>query len=161
MIATMIAMTIAGVWHGGSWCYVLWGVWHGLGLVVNQTWRKYKPFALPSLLCWPITTAFVLAGFVLFRAQSVSTAVAVLHSMFLPAGLTGAALREMTAGFQPARLISMLAGAALLFYPLTASQVSAQTELRPRFALAMAACAFLCILVINSRPAVDFIYRQF
>ena len=161
MMATMVTMTIAGVWHGAAWCYILWGVWHGVGLVSNHIWRKYAKVSLHPVLSWCITAAFVLVAFVLFRAPTVAGAWAVLRSMFLPAQIGGATLREMMADSQTTRVIAMLGGIALLFYPATASQMAEQTELRPRFAFALAACTFLCIIIMQSKPTLGFIYRQF
>jgi alginate O-acetyltransferase complex protein AlgI len=161
MMATMVTMTIAGVWHGAAWSYVLWGVWHGVGLVGNHIWRKYAKVSLHPLLSWCLTAAFVLVAFVLFRAPTVAGAGAILRSMFMPAQIGGATLREMMADSQMTRVIAMLGGIALLFYPATASQVAEQTELRPRFAFALAACTFLCIIIMQSKPTLGFIYRQF
>ena len=38
----VIAMALCGLWHGPSWNYVIWGVWHGVGLSVLQLWNTYK-----------------------------------------------------------------------------------------------------------------------
>jgi alginate O-acetyltransferase complex protein AlgI len=38
----VIAMALCGLWHGPSWNYVIWGVWHGMGLSVLQLWNSYK-----------------------------------------------------------------------------------------------------------------------
>ena len=32
-IATIISMSLCGLWHGFGWGYFLWGIWHGIGLV--------------------------------------------------------------------------------------------------------------------------------
>ncbi|MBX9626521.1 MAG: MBOAT family protein [Gemmataceae bacterium] len=38
----MITMALGGLWHGAAWSYVLWGVAHGLMLVVH---KQFKDFA--------------------------------------------------------------------------------------------------------------------
>ncbi|WP_299084265.1 MBOAT family O-acyltransferase [uncultured Paraglaciecola sp.] len=52
-IATML---IIGVWHELSFKYVVWGAYHGLGIVVWQLFQKFKPQlpALPTIIS-PIT----------------------------------------------------------------------------------------------------------
>ncbi|MDV2995544.1 MAG: hypothetical protein N4J56_005198 [Chroococcidiopsis sp. SAG 2025] len=41
-------MTLGGLWHGATWNYAVWGIFHGCGLAVerllgvNQTSKKYK-----------------------------------------------------------------------------------------------------------------------
>jgi D-alanyl-lipoteichoic acid acyltransferase DltB (MBOAT superfamily) len=67
-----ITMLLGGLWHGASLTFVLWGAWHGLGLIANRWWDEHRPFgrALPAWLGWLVTQAFVLYGWLLFRALS-------------------------------------------------------------------------------------------
>ena len=37
----MITMALGGLWHGAAWGYVLWGVAHGLMLVVHKQFQMY------------------------------------------------------------------------------------------------------------------------
>jgi len=37
----MIVMAVGGLWHGAAWGYVLWGIAHGLMLVVNKHFKDY------------------------------------------------------------------------------------------------------------------------
>jgi D-alanyl-lipoteichoic acid acyltransferase DltB (MBOAT superfamily) len=32
----MLTMVLGGLWHGASWTFVIWGVYHGVGLVVER-----------------------------------------------------------------------------------------------------------------------------
>ncbi|WP_161979361.1 D-alanyl-lipoteichoic acid biosynthesis protein DltB [Streptococcus sp. S784/96/1] len=41
-VAYLINMILMGLWHGLTWYYVLYGVFHGLGLIVNDWWIRYK-----------------------------------------------------------------------------------------------------------------------
>src|SRR5260221_14796881 len=36
----MIVMVLAGVWHGASWTFVLWGALHGAFLLFNRFWSS-------------------------------------------------------------------------------------------------------------------------
>jgi alginate O-acetyltransferase complex protein AlgI len=40
----MITMTLGGLWHGAAWGYVLWGIAHGLMLVLH---KRFKDFCEP------------------------------------------------------------------------------------------------------------------
>ena len=58
-IATMLAMTIAGFWHGPSWNFVVFGLIHGVALATNQYWKKLfkkrkgkRNIVLPDFVCW-------------------------------------------------------------------------------------------------------------
>ncbi|MFA7359794.1 MAG: MBOAT family O-acyltransferase [Candidatus Kapaibacterium sp.] len=37
----VIAMGICGIWHGPKWGFLMWGIWHGLGLSGYQIYRKF------------------------------------------------------------------------------------------------------------------------
>jgi D-alanyl-lipoteichoic acid acyltransferase DltB (MBOAT superfamily) len=39
LLATML---LGGLWHGASWHFVVWGAWHGLGLLVCRAWMQYR-----------------------------------------------------------------------------------------------------------------------
>lgn len=41
-VAYLINMILMGLWHGLTWYYVLYGVFHGLGLIINDWWLRYK-----------------------------------------------------------------------------------------------------------------------
>jgi len=86
MLATFLAFLIAGLWHGASWMFVIFGSLHGIGLVTNQYWNKYwkKKFKinLNFYLAWFITFNYVNIANVFFRARDWSDASKVINSMF-------------------------------------------------------------------------------
>ena len=43
---TLLVMAITGLWHGAGWHFVLWGLYHALGLIA---WRLYRRCLLPVL----------------------------------------------------------------------------------------------------------------
>jgi len=38
----VIAMSLCGLWHGSAWHFVIWGLWHGLGISIYQSWNQLK-----------------------------------------------------------------------------------------------------------------------
>ena len=66
------AMALCGLWHGAAWHYVIWGVWHGVGISVHQFWNRSKrrnpPLARMSNRQWfnvmsiAVTFVFVTIG---------------------------------------------------------------------------------------------------
>jgi alginate O-acetyltransferase complex protein AlgI len=81
MIATLITFLIAGLWHGASWMFVIFGGLHGIGLIANHYWKKIK-IKMNKVLAWFITFNFVNIAFVFFRANEWDDAAKVLRSMF-------------------------------------------------------------------------------
>lgn len=41
-VAYMVNMLIMGFWHGVTWYYIAYGLFHGLGLVINDAWLRKK-----------------------------------------------------------------------------------------------------------------------
>lgn len=94
-VPTVFTLTISGIWHGSTWSYVLWGVIHGVCLSINQGWRTMRGRLLSNELTHKylmlfvgrvLTMTTVIVAMVVFRAESVSSALAVLRGM---AGLNG------------------------------------------------------------------------
>ena len=80
MLATVATFLIAGLWHGASWMFVMFGGLHGLGLITNHYWKKRKR-KLNKFLAWFITFNFVNITFVFFRAKEWDDAIKVLRGM--------------------------------------------------------------------------------
>jgi alginate O-acetyltransferase complex protein AlgI len=89
--ALMASMTLFGLWHGGSLPFILWGTYQGVLLVIHRQgqrlWgRIVWPLGLGELLSWALTFASISLGWVFFRAQNLSQAVAMLASALRLAG---------------------------------------------------------------------------
>ena len=70
LVSTLITMALLGLWHGAAWTYVIFGLIHGLGLVVNQLWRRLG-LSMPAIAGWALTISFFALSLVLFRSESV------------------------------------------------------------------------------------------
>ena len=82
----LIVFLLCGLWHGASWTFVVWGVYHGVFLMVE---RQGLGETLSKL--WrPLRHAYlllaVIGGWVLFRADSFGHATAIYRAML---GLQG------------------------------------------------------------------------
>jgi D-alanyl-lipoteichoic acid acyltransferase DltB (MBOAT superfamily) len=78
----MITMVLGGLWHGAAWTFVLWGTFHGLGLVAEHALGD-RVRRVPVWLRWLVTFNLVVFGWILFRSQSVALAVTFLRRMFV------------------------------------------------------------------------------
>ncbi len=73
----VIVMTIAGIWHGATWGFVVWGLLHGVALVVHRLtealsqrlpWLKSAWQSLPGVvLAWFLTQSMVFSTWIFFR----------------------------------------------------------------------------------------------
>jgi alginate O-acetyltransferase complex protein AlgI len=68
----VIAMGLCGLWHGSAWIFIVWGIWHGIGISTYQIWQNYKrkhkvKSTIPGFLSQTMTYAFVCLGWIIFR----------------------------------------------------------------------------------------------
>ena len=47
-VAYIINMLIMGFWHGLTWYYIAYGLFHGVGLVINDAWVRKKKKSIVS-----------------------------------------------------------------------------------------------------------------
>ena len=90
-LSLVIAFFIFGLWHGGSWLYMMWGVYHGTVLVLHRQWqelRKRMDWAFsgffPTLISWGCTFTAVLVGYIFFRSETVPQAFGMLRAIISP-----------------------------------------------------------------------------
>jgi alginate O-acetyltransferase complex protein AlgI len=101
---------LCGLWHGASWTFVVWGLYHGAFLVIERTGFGRVLARLPFPLRHAYTLLAVIVGWVLFRAESFPQAMAFLQAMAGFAQGTGTDYYvEMF--LSNARLLAMAAGA--------------------------------------------------
>ncbi|MBN1426564.1 MBOAT family protein [Candidatus Fermentibacteria bacterium] len=82
--AAVLTMTLAGLWHGAAWSFVLWGLYHGLWLVGERLSGIHRPKrrrSLPRPARIATTFLITLLGWVVFRAESLAAAAAYMGSM--------------------------------------------------------------------------------
>ncbi len=161
MMATLLAMTIAGLWHGAAWTYVVFGLLHGAALVLNNYVRRRKK--VPSPLVSRIATGlFLIFAFVVFRAPDLARAGSILHSMVLPARLFDPSPYDVIDS------TDRIVGAAWMLFGVVISVAGpSSTDLQTRFTpnrrmLAFATVtALFAILYMNSMVSLGFVYRDF
>ena len=79
----MIVFFMTGLWHGASWNFVVWGLFHGVFLVVERILQVEK-FLRFRLIQTAYALLVVMVGWVFFRAENLSSALGYLNRMFVP-----------------------------------------------------------------------------
>lgn len=80
---SLIVFSLCGLWHGASHIFLLWGLWHGLFLSLERLFGKYfRKVAALRPLGHVYAIAVFMAGWILFRSGSVSSATVVFKSLF-------------------------------------------------------------------------------
>jgi len=75
-----ITFYLAGVWHGASWMFIIWGVMHGIAIIIQHIWKKFQ-IKIPMLLAWFMTFMFINFSWIFFRAHNLDDAFKVLKGM--------------------------------------------------------------------------------
>jgi len=148
----MLTMAIGGLWHGASWTFVAWGVYHGLLLVayrfIGPSWDRLPAFAQRAG-----TFLLVLLGWVAFRATSFAECGIILRRMFsAPAGIE-----------QIAPLFAGLMAVGLAWASLGPNVFDFHQDWRPTRPRLLAGAAIfgLCLAVIVGNRNSPFLYFQF
>ncbi len=66
----MVVFFLCGLWHGASWTFVAWGLYHGCFLVLERTRFAVMQEKLPRLLRHLYAIFAVMMGWVIFRTDS-------------------------------------------------------------------------------------------
>ena len=92
-VGILTTMTICGLWHGAKWTYLLWGILHGVYLILSITTRKirrkiskkikgYKFQNLRNLLKMFFTFSIISFLWIFFRAESLPDAFYIISQIF-------------------------------------------------------------------------------
>lgn len=159
----MITMSLGGLWHGASWNFVFWGIYHGLLLMIQHWWismrhtvRQADRFSFVPLTARAVATfTLMLIGWTLFRCESLSQVAEVFRIMFTkslydPRWLSFA----IPIGSALAVALSME-----LWREIQASEL-VLLRAPPLLRWSLYAMCFFSVLAVGFRPT-SFIYFQF
>lgn len=159
----LIAMGLAGLWHGANFTFVVWGLYHGALLVVERCLGEGRLQKIPHSLRVGLTFLLVVYGWVLFRSANFEQAQTILAGMFGANGFMPA--------FNPVLLLkngfaAILCVLALVFVigferRLILSEPIATRDFAFRTQLLLAAGFGLALTISASNAKIPFLYFQF
>jgi alginate O-acetyltransferase complex protein AlgI len=103
---------LCGLWHGASWTFVIWGIYHGIFIILDKIyWLDFQKH-FPRFINMLLTFFFVMIGWAVFRAESVPQITSYLSA------LLGLAPSEGTFLYLTGNIKACVAiGIAICFYP--------------------------------------------
>lgn len=148
LINIFVTFSLSGLWHGASWNFMIWGMYHGLFLILER-------FSLISLknhprLGWLKTMVIVLIGWVFFRANSFSQSLAVIKKVI-------SFNYSFHIGF--GIFIPLLVG--LIFEFLDVRMLNGSFKLKRYFRSSFVIAFCIFIIIFFRGKGEDFIYFQF
>jgi len=111
----IIVFFLTGLWHGANWTFIIWGLFHGFFLLLEEFVPLIKK--LPKILRHIYTMLAVTVGFVVFRADSISEALLFIGKMFSGTDFSAATMSFAIQALTP-YFIAMLLAAILCCGPL-------------------------------------------
>lgn len=161
LVALFLTWAIMGLWHGANWTFVIWGLWHAT-LIAGYRILAGSTALLPSWVRtyggWAVTLPLAMLGWIPFRAQSVSDALALFAKLYSPREYLWLGMRENTYLVAAVGLVLCLVAYAFHLY----GERFLRRWLWIRFPVETAAMAVVVALVfVFLRPISQFIYFQF
>ena len=80
-INLFIVFFLCGLWHGGAYSFIIWGIYHGILLIIERELQARHSFESKGWVGQALTFLLVMIGWVFFRASSASVAVDYLAIM--------------------------------------------------------------------------------
>lgn len=77
-----IVFLLTGFWHGATWSFVFWGLFHGSFLIIERLFLGKFLSKIPSFFGWFYTMIAVLVGWVYFRIPEFNQANEFIGRMF-------------------------------------------------------------------------------
>lgn len=167
LINLMITMVLGGLWHGASLNFVIWGTFHGIGLVLHKLFmqiRGRKPEQKSHILLRIggiiLTFHFVCITWIFFRNTNFSNAMSMINQILSEFNI--AVLPQLLAGYWKVFAL-MLLGYIIHFIPKRTEHSFSQMIVKlPFIAKALMILILLFIIIqIKSSDIQPFIYFQF
>ena len=81
-INLLIVFLLCGLWHGASWSFVVWGLFHGGFLVLERVGLGERLRRLPRIAQHTYVIVACMLGWVFFRAADIEQAMTFIGSLF-------------------------------------------------------------------------------
>jgi len=81
-INLMLVFLLTGFWHGATWSFIVFGLYHGLFLVFERIGFGKFLERIPSVLSWSYSIFIVMIGWVIFRTETLDEASSFIAKLF-------------------------------------------------------------------------------
>ena len=158
-----IVFFITGLWHGASWNFIVWGLFHGAFLIIERLGfervllKLWKPFQ------HIYTLLIVIIGWVFFRSENLTYALAYLNKMFIPSTGNPEVCNpiyyfNINNEFYIALLIAILFSMPIFIRIDNLFKTKTLVFVRPLF---MFTLLFFCVIYVAASAYNPFIYFKF
>lgn len=160
----IIVFFCTGLWHGANWTFVIWGLYHGIFLLIESYIPKIK---IPKFIKHIYLLLVVIIGFVIFRADDISQGIFMIEKMFTGFEFSSTSMSLFVGQMTPLFITTLLVAiiASLPFKNFVNSIVSKNEKTMKVYNSALYVLSFgllaLCMLNLSSGSYNPFIYFRF
>lgn len=154
----ILVFAVSGVWHGAGWNFVLWGLLHGI-LVLLPPWSK---FHVPKPVAWGLHMGLVTLSWLFFFERDSGLLFEKLGTLMSPFDYSLTNLKAVTAAFP--NKSALIASVAILGLSLLAIAMEGGSLKKPYSLLThRVTCLVMIVLIYLFQPASyhEFIYFNF
>lgn len=150
-INRLIVFFCTGLWHGASWNFVIWGLYHGLFLTIETILPKSeKSGKVYSLVKHIYVLLVVCIGFVFFRAETLPQAGYIIRSMFVQSA-SGSSISLALMGIINGSFIFAFILSFIFMFPVKpyiSGKVTALEEEKKSFFTGLSYVISVCLLLL-------------
>ncbi|MBS0015143.1 MAG: MBOAT family protein [Arthrospira sp. SH-MAG29] len=168
----LIVMLIAGIWHGAAWGFILWGVLHGVALVIHRlTDTLSKKLSIQwiwltfpgIIISWFITQLMVFWTWIFFRLPDLKDSFWVVQNLWgTRADIQFAHLVYVEAlGVERIDLVRILIGVIIAMAIATAFRRGFKVQLNWPIKLILIPLCFFAVLLLAPEGGLPYIYFDF
>lgn len=113
-----VVWALTGLWHGGAWNFVIWGLFYAVLLMIEKMWmlkHLKKENCVARFFSHAYVLLAVVVGFVIFNAKDMAEAISYLGAMFGMETLFGAGFGAGGLPFVSAEAIYYLKSYGIIF----------------------------------------------
>lgn len=164
-----LTFLIGGLWHGAYFGAVIWGIYHGLGIIIYRFWRKLN-ISIPNFFAMCITITFVGSAGVLLRLNDLNKVWHFFASMFNPSNLILPSFEAKNLIFNTSNglhswpIISLGIVSMMLLLTFTKKSVEAYDvvkNIKPCYAHVFILALFIVGIIYIYNPPTGFLYYNF
>lgn len=160
----VLTMALGGLWHGAGWTFIVWGLYHGILLVVYRLFEMFiiipvtqgRSYGVLSILKMTLLFHLICVSWLIFRAESMEQVWSMLSLVFNNAQITEFSLYGFT-------MVAFFAAPLILFEWWTERTGNLLVLLDASWVIRLVVYLYLIIMLMVFPPLVsqEFIYFQF
>jgi alginate O-acetyltransferase complex protein AlgI len=159
--ALFFTWALMGLWHGASWTFVVWGLFHASFIFFYRLCMNFlTQFSdtTRNVIGWLITLPIVMLSWIPFRAQSLEDAFSMWAILFSPTQYTWLGMRENTYLLTAILLIGIMCS---FFVKTRLLLVISKLPILLLLSESILFTIVIALVFIYLRPISQFIYFQF